>query len=173
MVRQGGGMKDKAAGAAEVGWQLHEGAEPGVAGDTTDRLLPKKGMIFPQLCPRTLYISLYISISSLLWRLFICHIYIYIYIISVWTLDDEIAKKGVAKKKEKEKGGSAWRKVSAASKRPFCDGNRRQRCEAEWHSALVRPPPTWGGKVLPKQNGLSSFPWHAQQQQSHAATSRQ
>jgi len=52
MVRQGGGMKDKAAGAAEVGWQLHEGAEPGVAGDTTDRLLPKKGMIFPQLCPR-------------------------------------------------------------------------------------------------------------------------
>jgi len=52
MVRQGGGMKDKAAGAAEVGWQLHEGAEPGVAGDATDRLLPKKGMIFPQLCPR-------------------------------------------------------------------------------------------------------------------------
>jgi len=63
----------------------------------------------------------------------------------------------VVKKKE-EKGGSAWWKVSVASKRPFCYGNHHQHCKSEWHSALVRPPPTWGGKVLPKpkQNGLSS-----------------
>jgi len=59
---------------------------------------------------------------------------------------------------QREEGeGSVWQKVSVVSKRPN-HRNCCQHCESEWHSALIRPPPTWGGKVLPKpkQSGLSS-----------------